>query len=326
MHLRLRRYPAGWGLLTIVAWQVLTASWVYGQAQPLPEATASTTPAPAAESSTDSGPAVVESSVGYIDSAIPASQFRLRFDAAYDNRRPTRAEFFYPKGGATGRGLPVPESNVDYQELTSYLEWAFTPRFSSFVESPYRFINPEINRNANGFGDLNAGFKYAFVSREDLVASVQLRTYAPTGDGSRGLGTDHVSLEPGLLVFQRVSEQLHIESELRYWIPIGGTDFAGDIIRYGIGVSYGEHRANNWWLTPVAEVVGWTVLNGKESLRSAAGTAIVEDATGQTIVNVKLGLRLGFGNRASIYTGYGRALTGDTWYKDIYRLEFRLLF
>src|SRR5262245_15041233 len=35
------------------------------------------------------------SNVGYIDSAIPVDRFRLRYDAANDNNRPDRAEFFY---------------------------------------------------------------------------------------------------------------------------------------------------------------------------------------------------------------------------------------
>jgi hypothetical protein len=46
---------------------------------------------------------------------------------------------------------------------------------------------------------------------------------------------------------------------------------------------------------------------------------------GDTIVNAKLGLRIGSGN-ADFYASYGRALTGDVWYKDIVRLEFRLGF
>src|SRR6516165_6018357 len=42
----------------------------------------------------DDGPTGKESTVGYIDSALPRNTFRLRFDAAYDFERPTRAEFF----------------------------------------------------------------------------------------------------------------------------------------------------------------------------------------------------------------------------------------
>ena len=37
--------------------------------------------------------------VSFLDSAVPFSHLRLRFDANYRDSRPTRAEFLYPKGG-----------------------------------------------------------------------------------------------------------------------------------------------------------------------------------------------------------------------------------
>ena len=141
----------------------------------------------------------------------------------------------------------------------------------------------------------------------------------------RGLGNDHVSLEPALLLYRRLGDRLRLEGELRYWIPIGGTDFAGDIVRYGIGFSYGERPADDLWLTPVVEVVGWTVLDGAQSVAPPL-PPVVQDAAGDTIVNIKLGARLGLGNVADLYTGYGRALTGDVWYKDIWRTELRFAY
>jgi hypothetical protein len=268
-----------------------------------------------------------DSVVGYIDNAIPANQLRLRFDAAYRDRRPSRAEFFYANsGGPDEPGLPLRESNVDYQELTTYLEKTLTPRFSGFIEVPVRFLNPEINANHTGFGDLNTGLKYAFIYNRDTVASFQFRTYVPTAVERRGLGTGHVSLEPALLVNQQLTERLTAAGELRYWVPVGGSDLAGDVIRYGVGLGYGERRKDDWWATPVVEVVGWTVLSGKTAVLPPSGVGFVEDAAGQTIVNAKLGLRLGLGERGDIYAGYGRALTGNTWYKDIWRIELRLFF
>ena len=80
-------------------------------------------------------------------------------------------------------------------------------------------------------------------------------------------------------------------------------------------------------IAPVIECVGWTVLNGKESTEN--GTIL--DASGDTIVNAKVGVRFGFGeirepgalSPVDFYIGYGRALTGEVWYKDIIRLEMR---
>jgi hypothetical protein len=281
---------------------------------------------PSAHAQGTSGARVSDSSVGYIDPAIPGDVLRFRFDAAYNDRRPTRAEFFYPKGAPLGPGLPEPEPRVDYQELSAYLEVAACDRLSGFLTLPVRFLNPERNEDHTGFADLDAGFKLAFLSSEDLVATFQFRTYAPTGEASHGLGTDHVSLEPGLLLYARLCERLRLESELRFWAPIGGTDFAGDIVRYGIGLDYDLYRASEWTLTPVLEFVGWTVLDGKESVVTPSGLAFVEDAAGQTILNAKFGLRAKFHDGPELYLGYGRPLTGNRWYENIVRLELRLPF
>src|SRR5437016_4980816 len=76
---------------------------------PSPPATPSTpgTPPPASPSVDLSGVApegslalgtstvAADSAVGYIDSAIPRTLFRIRADSAFDDTRPDRAEFFY---------------------------------------------------------------------------------------------------------------------------------------------------------------------------------------------------------------------------------------
>jgi hypothetical protein len=275
----------------------------------------------------EGGPTVGDSRVGYIDNAIPGNIFRFRYDTAYNNRRPNRAEFFWARGAPFGPGVPFPETSVDYQDFTTYLE-AVTPggRLSAFVELPSRLVNPEVNANTGGYGDMNAGFKYAFVRQEDLVATFQLRTYAPTGDADRGLGNHHVSLEPDLLAWARLDPRLRLESELRYWVPIGGTDFAGDIIRYGIGVNYDLFETCNLIVSPVAEFVGWTVLDGFQTVVHPGGPPVVQDASGDTIVNAKLGLRVKVGRGSDVYFGYGRPLTGERWYENIYRVEYRLFY
>jgi hypothetical protein len=70
-------------------------------------------------------------------------------------------------------------------------------------------------------------------------------------------------------------------------------------------------------------MVGWTVLNGKEFDENTGG---IHDAAGDTIVNLKAGIRVAVGDHADCGFSYGRALTGDVWYKEIYRVEFRLTF
>jgi hypothetical protein len=280
----------------------------------------------AASAQGTSTPTTRSSNVGYVDPALPLNVFRLRYDDAWNARRPNRAEFIYAQGQPLGPGLPLPETSIDFQDVSAYLEVAAFDRLSAFVELPVRFINPEINANSAGLGDMNAGFKFAFLSKPDQVATFQLRTYAPTGAASRGLGNHHVSIEPGLLFYQGLADRLAVEGEFKWWIPVGGTDFAGDVLRYGLGVSCNVCEVHKVRVSPVLEVVGWTVLDGKESFLAPDGTVPVEDAAGDTIVDVKAGVRLRLADVGDFYTGYGRPLTGDRWYENVYRVELRLFF
>lgn len=286
-----------------------------------------TSPAQAQPMARPGGPTVSDSSVGYIENAIPGNLFRLRFDAVYDNHRPTRAEFFYARSGPSGSGLALAERNVDHQDVAAYLELLVSPSLSGFVEMPVRFLNPDINDNTAGLSDMNAGLKYAFFYDEGTALTFQFRSYFPTGDAERGLGTDHVSLEPALLVYQQLDDRLGFEGEFHWWIPIDGDDdFAGDVIRYGLGLHYDLIQGCDYRISPVVEVVGWTVLDGQESVRHPTGLTTIEDSEGDTIVNGKLGVRLKLDGVGDIYGGYGHALTGDRWYEEIVRLEFRLFF
>ncbi len=295
-----------------------------------------------APAQTGSELAILENPGGYIDSAIVGNQFRMRFDAAYNNPMPDRAEFFYAQCGCFNGvpvanfapGPPLPETSVDYQEFIPYLERAFSTRFSAFVETPIRLINPDVNQNAGGWGDVNVGFKYAFIAHPDEYLTAQLRVYTPTGQPELGLGTGHVSIEPSILYFRRYDENWTLQAELRDWIPISnsvtptGENFAGNVLRYGVGLGYDIwlccDECESRRITPVAEVVGWTILDGFgfDGNNPAAGPI---DQSGVTIVNAKFGVRYTV-NEHSLYAGYGVPVTNAVWYDSVFRLEYRRAF
>jgi hypothetical protein len=319
----------------------------------------------------------IASNGGYIDTAIIRSRVRVRFDANYDDTSPDKAEFIYPKCGCFGnpanfpkaisngvfntpkalrlgydpmaRGpqhtmvsnLPVArmfggDPRINYQEVATYLEYAPTQNFSGFIELPARFLDPTLVRNAAGFSDLNLGFKYAFVAEPNEYYTFQFRTYCPTGAADLGLGTGHVSVEPAFLVFQRLTDRLYFDGEFRDWIPVFGSNFAGNVLRYGVGLTYNFVLTDHFRVAPVNEVVGWTILNGKEYVDTNPNGPL--NVAGQTIVNEKIGIRIGLGDysqagggsalndRHSLYVGYGRCLTGDAWYRDTFRLEYNFWF
>lgn len=274
-----------------------------------------------------SGQTGSESNVGYIDSAVPTNQVRLRFDSADGVNRPDRAAWFWPAAGGPAKA----ESNVAFQNLIAMFEVKVADHVSTFAEVPARFLNPEQNPNAVGFSDLRFGLKAALIDEPDRVVTFQFRTYVPTGQPSAGLGTGHASLEPSLLFLKNLTESLTLEGQVGDWIPVGGGPFAGNVVDYGLGLSYQFEPAFGWRISPVVEVIGWTVLNGQES---TFPTDAPIPSAGKTIVNAKAGVRFalashdagGLLGNSDVYVGYGRALTGDVWYKDIFRVELRLRF
>jgi hypothetical protein len=290
--------------------------------------------------------------VGYIDDAIIDSQVRVRFEVGLGNRAPDRAEFFYAKCGcyrdlvgpnadpdAPGPGPGVVQ-DMDFKQFMVEAEYAATSRFSVFGEIPVRWIEPKAFipdlgsfDDQGGFGDLRAGAKFALAASPDYTVTARVQVYFPTGSASKGLGTDHASVEPSLLYFQKfpnTSDRFALEGQFGFWLPIGGSDgsipanddgFAGNVLAYGIGPSYVVYDGNGVRIAPVVELVGWRVLSGFKTPPDAD-----TDVSGTNIVNLKYGARFTFQGRNSLYVGYGHALTDESWYDDIVRIEYRYSF
>ena len=260
---------------------------------------------------------------GFVDGAVPMSTFRLRVEGAYDSNRPTRAEYFMPGEGRTMRGLPLPERRIDYQEVHAYGEYAFSERVSVFLDVPTRFLDPTFNQNHIGLSDLQVGVKYAFLQQGPLTSSVQIRTYIPTGKAEDGLGTGHVSAEPGILFLWEQSAKWRIEGEVHAWVPIDDERYGSEIIRYGLATSYGERNPDGLWFTPIIEGQGWYVIRGRETIAFSTRSSRVASSRDDTIINGNLGVRAGWGTLGDVYVGYSRALTGEVLYKDMFRVELR---
>jgi hypothetical protein len=312
-----------------------------------PQTSKSTQSQKTATAKEPSGPPLEGSMVGYVDDAIVGSQFRIRFDAGFKDNAPDRAEFFYPQCGCNPGGpgpRPGAANNINFQQLYFQGEYAPVGRFSVFTEVPIRWIQPQsfipgtenvVNgmhvtgaspfSNQSGISDVRAGFKLAVTASSNHSLTFQFKAYFPSGDGSRGLGTAHYSIEPSLLYYQRLSERWAVESQIGGWHPINGSttstgaDYAGDIFFYGFGPSYQLVNRENVKFAPVVELFGWHVLGGLQTL----GTS---DASGINIVNLKVGARTSFGRHNSVYVGFGQAVTHSVWYEHIVRAEYRYSF
>jgi hypothetical protein len=190
------------------------------------------------KSPTEPIPKIPGSMVGYIDDAIVGSQVRIRFDAAFHNNAPDRAEFFYAQyAGINGPGPSVVVADLNFQQL--YLNAEYAPkkntRFSFFAEVPVRWIQPQRtvasttstqtppNVNEAGLSDVSVGFKLAAVASSNQYLTLQFKAYFPSGNASTGLGTNHYSFEPALLYYRGLSDRFTLEAEVGDSHPIGGS-------------------------------------------------------------------------------------------------------
>jgi hypothetical protein len=269
-------------------------------------------------------PVPADTNAGFIDPASPWNVLRLRFDAAWNMNRPTRSEYFLTCSLNNRRGgLNVPESRVDYQQLSLYGEWAILPQFSMFIDAPLRFINPQINTDETGPSDLSIGFKLLGVQTHTFTGSFEFVTTAPTGQRSTGLGTGHTSLSAAILTNWQPLHKLILEGSFTVWMPLDDSRYGGEMLMYAIAVSYGDHPPGEFWVAPVFELTGWTAIRGLEQVTYSITDYSLKPAEGDTIVNSNLGVRVGFGLVGDVYAGYSRSLTGERWYKDLWRVEVR---
>jgi hypothetical protein len=294
------------------------------------------------------------SMVGYIDDATIESRVRVRFDSALENTVPDRAEFFYAKCGgyadlppgnpAHDGDAPGPRpgaaTELNFQQLEFRGEYAFNTIMSAFVQLPVRWLEPQAFDpstippgdtafgNQSGLSDMRAGFKAGFAPAEHHTVTAQAQFFFPTGEASKGLGTDHASIEPAVLYNWQATDIVTVESQFAVWLPFGGSagvptsvddDFSGRVLTWGVGSGVNVYRRTDFEVGPVVELVGWRVLSGFQ-------TAAPADASDTNIVNLKIGGRATLDATHSVYVGWGKALTDATWYDDIWRFEYRFAF
>jgi hypothetical protein len=310
---------------------------------------------------------------GYLYNPIPLTMLQIRNDVEQDINRFDRARFmfatwrdasivphlFLNNGQVKGifstpkaTGTEILSNQVNMDILSARAEVAFGQNFSIFGDLPFRWVHfgpslendatgiPE-NNNPNGVSDIGFGFKYALIAdTNQRYVTMQLTTTAPTGDPGLGLGLGCWTIEPAVLLYQRLTDRTVAQGQLSYWIPISGGPGAGNVLTYGAGLSYDLIQRPNFRFTPVLEAVGWTVIGGTEANPGPgifastpnppvpAGVDTSHDfvsATGDTIVNLKFGARTYFG-ASDLYIGYGHCVTGSRWYNDIVRVEYRFKF
>lgn len=292
---------------------------------------------------------------GYIDSAKIQSRVRIRYDnlqGLLQGQR-ERAGYLYPAPlssngtyfGARGPDYFQVPADLDVEEMSLYMEMAFRERFSVFLDVPFRWLTLPDNAIAGGGGDLRgvtdikAGFRWGLIDCPDEHLTVQVRTSLPTGDPRQILGTGNTSIDVSLLYDQSIGDKTRFYAELNDWQTLDAAQFVlggapaqdpnllnqdANVLRFGAGIGYEllncGSRCQQRNLTALFEVVSWTVLDGV----TAVSTGLI-DATGDTIVNGKYGVRYTH-DMHSLYVGYGHNWTSDSWYENLFRFEWQRKF
>jgi hypothetical protein len=237
-----------------------------------------------------------------------------------------------PKLGAVGGKGPRPGAgpstaaltSLKYNDLSIYQEVA-AGKASFFIEMPYRSLDPaEPYNHAANFGDLNLGTKALFFDCELLQLAFQFRTYLPTGNFTKGIGTGHVSLEPSLLGSLKLTADTYLQAQLAEWIPLGGdTSYQGAILHYHLS-------ANQvlWRILPDVPLIGTLEFNGY-SFQAGQFTdptlGPYQKSGGDAYLSLGPGLRLYVCNRIDIGVGSAFALNEHgpaQWYRTEFRWRF----
>ena len=121
-----------------------------------------------------------------------------------------------------------------------------------------------------------------------------------------------------------------LQGQLTEFTPIAGSNFASEVVQYGGGLGYVLSQGENFTVIPMLETVGWTFIGGQKFSPSGG----LQSASGDTIINIKPGVRIGIGRspgpmmmqQQSIYAGFGIPVTGDQFYNNLFRVEYRILF
>jgi hypothetical protein len=204
------------------------------------------------------------------------------------------------------------------------------------IELPYREIDPRTADispmpccGASNFGDMIIGAKALLLDCELLQLASIFKTYVPVGNFTRGIGTGHVSLEPGLIATIKVTPSCYLQAESVYWISVGGDAlYQGNV--------WGNHVSINhilWCPCHDFQVIGtaefneWTVFGGNYTSTDLliGGKPIPVSAT-SSMVSMGPGIRGVLCDKLDAGVGTAISVTGDRWTKELIRAELRLRF
>ena len=211
-----------------------------------------------------------------------------------------------------------------------YTEASFG-KFGTFVDYPYRSIDPNVTDHYAGFGDLKIGTKTLLYDCELLQITFQFTHHIPVGISFKGLGTGHMTMEPSLLLAVKLHPRLYFQGQLAEWIPISAdASHAGAIFRHNYALNSILYQFNpDLQLLGTLELAAWSFQDGlyvNPDLDPANPGTYFLSANGTTYLQGGWGFRLSFCNRLDFglatIIGFGE----ESWTDATLRTDLRVLF
>lgn len=264
----------------------------------------------------------------FTEAPRPISQTRFRYDSGQFVRFLDRAEYFWARADGNGKGPPPTAPLLGplflrYNDLVMVAEGG-TGALTVLAETRYRSLQADPFGHAAGFTDTTIGTKTLLYDCELLQLAMLFRTYIPSGNFRKGLGTGHVSLEPGLLLGVKLSPTTYLQTQLSEWIPLGGDqNYQGSVLALNWSVNQEIYR-----LTPDVPIIA-TFEGNTLSFQDGQYTDPFtgpSKASGVTYVSLGGGMRLFVCDRIDMGVGALFAVTGQYLARQQYRAEFRVRF
>ena len=160
--------------------------------------------------------------------------------------------------------------------------------FSLATDIPIRLLNPDVNGNNGGIGDIQLVQKTRLMDGSRWQMTQILRTIFNSGNARKGLGTGHVSMEPGLFCRYKWSELTYMHSEACSAFPSAAIRCTPARVTWGIGLSHVWYETDTVAFIPTLEFV----TSGFLTASSPAGRRPPVDVPGDDIFNLGPGFRM----------------------------------
>ncbi len=262
----------------------------------------------------------------FADAVRPKSSTRFRWDYGSHYSYPDRGEYLFARDDGKGRGPKVFGALkgipfVDYHDLMLITEVGMGAAGVQ-IAVPYRSVNSTpYGADGAGFSDLTITAKTMLLDSELALFGFQMKTYIPVGQTGKGLGTGHVSLEPGLNFGLRCSPETYAQASVVEWIPLGGDkDYQGAHLRWAVSLNHILWRPiRDVQLIGTLESTGISFQDGLFTDPALGPTHLAK----RTAAAIGPGFRMFFCDTFDFGLGWQHGITGKYLMRDQVRFEAR---